>query len=98
MPPDFYFLAEWILIRKQGCHQVLAQHADIGALFHIQIADKAASRRKTRLDEFIVRRYSQQNWRIALLVLVANRLSQLTVQRRDPGYRGSITPNGICIF
>ena len=82
MSRNLHFLVEGVLVRKECPDYVLPKHAYVGAIFNVQIGDVAPIANIVRKCIFVIRRDAQQNGCIALLVLVADSLGNLSIEGR----------------
>src|SRR6185369_16860384 len=69
---DSDFLVERIFIRKECLLHVDADDHDIGPVLHVDLVDETTARDVLRLHKLVVRRDTEENRRVGLLVLISN--------------------------
>ena len=74
-----------ILVREQRAYHVLPKNTDVGAVLNIKIRNVPPIANIVRQSKLVVGRDAQQDRRIALLVLIANGLSNLAIEGRNAG-------------
>src|SRR5213079_1284243 len=82
---NFQLFIKRILVREQRADHVLTNNTDVGPVFNIKIRNVPPIADIVRQSKLVIGRDAQQDRRIALLILVANGLSDLAIEGRNAG-------------